>query len=96
MDAHYAACKQATDCIARQIITESDHQRANREVLASYIGRLCKYVFASCMCFCEFLRCIVLYRRRIVLLAFVELHGRKVKPPSVGRRAEPLSVGRRV
>jgi hypothetical protein len=35
MDAHYVACKQATDCIARQIITESDHQRANREVLAS-------------------------------------------------------------
>jgi hypothetical protein len=24
MDAHYAACKQAADCIARQIISESD------------------------------------------------------------------------
>jgi hypothetical protein len=24
MDAHYAACKQAADCIARQIITKSD------------------------------------------------------------------------
>jgi hypothetical protein len=35
MDAHYAACKQAADCIARQIITESDRQRANRDVLAS-------------------------------------------------------------
>jgi hypothetical protein len=30
MDAHYAACRQTTDCIARQIITESDRQRANR------------------------------------------------------------------
>jgi hypothetical protein len=35
MDVHYAACKQAADCIARQIITESDRQRANRDVLAS-------------------------------------------------------------
>jgi hypothetical protein len=35
MDVHYAACKQAADCIARQIITESDHQRANRDVPAS-------------------------------------------------------------
>jgi hypothetical protein len=76
MDAHYAACKQAADCIARQIFTESDRQRANRDVLASYIGRLCKYVFASCMCCCEVLQFFVLYRRRLVLLAFVELHGR--------------------
>jgi hypothetical protein len=35
MDAYYTACKQATDCIARQIITESDRQRANRDVPAS-------------------------------------------------------------
>jgi hypothetical protein len=35
MDAHYAVCKQAADCITRQIITESDRQRANRDVLAS-------------------------------------------------------------
>jgi hypothetical protein len=35
MDAHYAACKHATDCIARQIITESDHQRANQDALVS-------------------------------------------------------------
>jgi hypothetical protein len=35
MDVHYAACKQAANCIARQIITESDRQRANRDVPAS-------------------------------------------------------------
>jgi hypothetical protein len=35
MDAHYAACRQAADCIARQIITESDRQRANRDGLVS-------------------------------------------------------------
>jgi hypothetical protein len=29
MDAHYSACRQAADCIAGQIIIESDHQRAN-------------------------------------------------------------------
>jgi hypothetical protein len=29
MNAHYSACKQAADCIAGQIIIESDHQRAN-------------------------------------------------------------------
>jgi hypothetical protein len=31
MDALYAACRQTADCIARQIITESDRQRANRD-----------------------------------------------------------------
>jgi hypothetical protein len=31
MDAHYYACKQAADYIARQIIVESDHQRASRD-----------------------------------------------------------------
>jgi hypothetical protein len=30
MDHHYAACRDTTDCIARQIITESDRQRANQ------------------------------------------------------------------
>jgi hypothetical protein len=30
MDALYAACRETADCIARQIITESDHQRVNR------------------------------------------------------------------
>jgi hypothetical protein len=34
MDPHYAACKATADCIARQIITESDHQRANQGVVA--------------------------------------------------------------
>jgi hypothetical protein len=34
MDAHYAACRQTADCIARQIITESDRQRANRDAVA--------------------------------------------------------------
>jgi hypothetical protein len=34
MDHHYAACRDTTDCIARQIITESDHQRANWGVVA--------------------------------------------------------------
>jgi hypothetical protein len=34
MDPHYAACKATADCIARQIITESDRQRANKGVAA--------------------------------------------------------------
>jgi hypothetical protein len=29
MDALYAACRETVDCITRQIITESDRQRAN-------------------------------------------------------------------
>jgi hypothetical protein len=29
MDHHYAACRDTADCIAQQIITESDRQRAN-------------------------------------------------------------------
>jgi hypothetical protein len=33
MDALYAACRETTDCIARQIITESDHQRVNRDAV---------------------------------------------------------------
>jgi hypothetical protein len=35
IDAHYSACKQAADCIAGQIIVESDHQKANRATLVS-------------------------------------------------------------
>jgi hypothetical protein len=35
MDAHYSACKQATDCIVGQIIVESDHQRANQAALVT-------------------------------------------------------------
>jgi hypothetical protein len=34
MDPHYAACKDTADCIARQMITESDRQRANQGVVA--------------------------------------------------------------
>jgi hypothetical protein len=34
MDDHYAACRKTANCIARQIITESDHQRANRDAIA--------------------------------------------------------------
>jgi hypothetical protein len=34
MDHHYTACRDTADCIARQIITESDRQRANRDVVA--------------------------------------------------------------
>jgi hypothetical protein len=34
MDPHYAACKAMADCIARQIITESDRQRVNPGVAA--------------------------------------------------------------
>jgi hypothetical protein len=30
MEPHYAACRGTADCIARQIITESDRQRANQ------------------------------------------------------------------
>jgi hypothetical protein len=35
MDAHYSACRQAADCIAGQIIIESNHQRANQAGLAT-------------------------------------------------------------
>jgi hypothetical protein len=35
MDAHYSAWKQAADCIAGQIIVESDHQRANQAGLVT-------------------------------------------------------------
>jgi hypothetical protein len=34
MEHHYAACRDTADCIARQIITESDRQRANQGVAA--------------------------------------------------------------
>jgi hypothetical protein len=34
MDPHYAACKATTDCIGRQIIAESDRQRANKGIAA--------------------------------------------------------------
>jgi hypothetical protein len=34
MDPHYAACKATADCIARQIITESDRQRATQGIAA--------------------------------------------------------------
>jgi hypothetical protein len=34
MDHHYVACRDTADCIARQIITESDRQRVNRVVVA--------------------------------------------------------------
>jgi hypothetical protein len=34
MENHYAACRDTTDCIVRQIITESDRQRANQGVVA--------------------------------------------------------------
>jgi hypothetical protein len=33
MDALYAACRETADCIARQIITESDRQRVNRDAV---------------------------------------------------------------
>jgi hypothetical protein len=33
MDALYAACREIANCIARQIITESDRQRANRDAV---------------------------------------------------------------
>jgi hypothetical protein len=33
MDALYAACWETADCITRQIITESDRQRANRDAV---------------------------------------------------------------
>jgi hypothetical protein len=34
MDPHYATCEATAKCIARQIITESDRQRANKGVAA--------------------------------------------------------------
>jgi hypothetical protein len=34
MDHHYAVCRDTANCIAQQIITESDCQRANRGVVA--------------------------------------------------------------
>jgi hypothetical protein len=33
MDALYAACRDTADCTARQIITESDRQRVNRDAV---------------------------------------------------------------
>jgi hypothetical protein len=33
MNALYAACRETADCIVRQIITESDRQRANRDAV---------------------------------------------------------------
>jgi hypothetical protein len=35
MTAHYSACRQAADCIAAQIISESDQQRAGRDPLVA-------------------------------------------------------------
>jgi hypothetical protein len=35
MDTHYSACKQAADCIAGEIIVESDQQRANQAGLVT-------------------------------------------------------------
>jgi hypothetical protein len=35
MDALYAVCRETADCIARQIITESDRQRANQAGLVT-------------------------------------------------------------
>jgi hypothetical protein len=34
MDALYAACRDTADCIAHQIITESDRQRVSRGAVA--------------------------------------------------------------
>jgi hypothetical protein len=34
MEHHYAACRGTADCIAQQIITECDRQRANQGVAA--------------------------------------------------------------
>jgi hypothetical protein len=34
MEHHYAACRGTADCIAQQIITESDRQRANQGTAA--------------------------------------------------------------
>jgi hypothetical protein len=34
MENHYAACRDTADCISRQVITESDRQRANQSVVA--------------------------------------------------------------
>jgi hypothetical protein len=34
IDHHYVVCRDTSNCIARQIITESDRQRANRGVVA--------------------------------------------------------------
>jgi hypothetical protein len=34
MTTHYSTCRQAADCIASQIIVESDQQRAGRDPLA--------------------------------------------------------------
>jgi hypothetical protein len=34
MENHYAACRDTADCIARQIMTESDRQRASQGLVA--------------------------------------------------------------
>jgi hypothetical protein len=35
MTAHYSACRQAADCIAAQIISESDQQRTGQDPLVA-------------------------------------------------------------
>jgi hypothetical protein len=35
MTSHYSACRHTADCIATQIISESDHQRASRDPLVA-------------------------------------------------------------
>jgi hypothetical protein len=35
MAAHYSACRQAADCIATQIMSESDHERASQDPLVA-------------------------------------------------------------
>jgi hypothetical protein len=96
MDAHYSACKQATDCIAGQIIAESDNQRASRDHLVSSTRSPVWHVSMPCLCFCKVLRCIVLCRRCEILRAFAELHGSKDKAPerrSKGGAPERRSKG---
>jgi hypothetical protein len=89
MDAHYAACKQAADL--------SQDRSSPKVIVKERIGMFQRLELVACVNICyllfgEVLRCVVLYRRCIILLAFIELYGRKAEPPSVGQRAEPSSV----
>jgi hypothetical protein len=53
MDALYAVCRDTANCIARQIITESDRQRANQAGLVTYIFNI---VWNACLYLGKFFR----------------------------------------
>jgi hypothetical protein len=69
MDDHYATCRDTADCITRQIITESDRQRANRDVVAQ-----CLATCVNIACFlCMLLESLLLHTLLRVVCSFAYL-----------------------